>query len=337
MNTPFAKELGLSFPLFMAPMFLVSNQEMVIAGIKKGIVGSFPSLNFREKGELEAVLDELNEQLTRHPGTYAVNLIAQRSNPMFDKHLDICAEKKVPIFITSLGSPKKVIDKAHKYGAKVYCDVTNIKYAQKVYDLGCDGFIAVGQGAGGHSGNTPLNVLVPALKKRYSDKPVIASGGIATGAGIVSALALGADAAYIGTRFIASNECPVNEAYKSAIVRAGMDDIVMSSKISGTPATVINTDYAKKIGYKQNYMEKQLTKNRTVRKYFKMWVQYSGMKKLEDSIKPGNYKTLWVAGKSSELVDEIKPVGRIIDDLILESKESLDKLTALNATTPQNP
>jgi nitronate monooxygenase len=153
------------------------------------------------------------------------------------------------------------------------------------------------------------------FKKRYSDKPVIASGGIATGAGIVSALALGADAAYIGTRFIASNECPVNEAYKSAIVRAGMDDIVMSSKISGTPATVINTDYAKKIGYKQNYMEKQLTKNRTVRKYFKMWVQYSGMKKLEDSIKPGNYKTLWVAGKSSELVDEIKPVGRIIDDL----------------------
>src|SRR5205085_6516668 len=137
------------------------------------------------------------------------------------------------------------------YGAKVFCDITNLIHAKKCFGLGCDGFIAVGQGAGGHAGPYPLQVLIPALKKEFPDKIIIAAGGIASGNGILSVLALGADGVSIGTRFIASTEAKVNDAYKNAIVNSGMEDIVMTEKLSGTPCTIINTDQAKKMGYKQ--------------------------------------------------------------------------------------
>ncbi len=333
-KTALTESFHIDFPVIMAPMFLVSNVEMVKAAMRSGIIGTFPSLNFREKGELEKVLEELNRFAKETGGVYGVNLIAQRSNPFYEKHLAICVEQKVPFYITSLGNPKRVIEASKSYGAKVYCDVTNLMHARKVYDLGCDGMIAVGQGAGGHSGTNPLQVLVPALIREFPGMPVVAAGGVATGAGVLSMLALGAAGVSIGTRFIASKECSVNDAYKNAVVQYGMDDIVMSSKISGTPATVINTPYAKKIGYKQNFIEKALTKNRTTRKYFKMWVQYAGIKKLEKSILPGTYKTLWIAGKSSGLIEEVKPVGEIVENIKNETytaMKSLNKLFEVSA------
>src|ERR1051326_2916421 len=191
-NNALTAALGIDFPMIMAPMFLVSNVGMIKCAMKDGIGGAFPSLNFRKEGELEQVLDTLNKE--RSPGgTYGVNLIVQRTNPYFEKHLKVCVEKKVPFYITSLGSPKTVIEQAHAYGAKVFCDVTNLEHAEKCFALGCDGFIAVGQGAGGHAGPFPLQVLVPALRKKYPGKLIIAAGGIASGEGMVSAIALGAD------------------------------------------------------------------------------------------------------------------------------------------------
>ena len=310
-------------------MFLVSNLAMIKTGMQSGIGAVFPSLNYRNDGELESVLDELNAEQNVSNGKYGVNLIVQKSNPMYAKHLDVCVNKKVPFYITSLGSPKEVIEKAHSYGAKVLCDVTNIAHAQKCYDLGCDGFIAVGQGAGGHAGNNPLMLLVPALKKAFPDKIVIGAGGVATGDAITSILALGAEGVSIGTRFIASTEAGVNDGYKEAIVNSSMEDIVMSTKISGTPCTVINTDYAKKIGYTQNWFERMLSNNKTTKKYFKMLVQFRGMKKLEQSVAGGSYKTLWVAGKSSEMVDDILPCAEIIERLKQETFESLGNLSDL--------
>jgi len=200
----------------------------------------------------------------------------------------------------------------------VFCDVTNLEHAQKCYDLGCDGFIAVGQGAGGHAGPNTLQVLVSTLNRHFPDKVVIAAGGIANGEGLLSVLALGAAGASIGTRFIASTEATVSKEYKQAIVDSEMSDIVMTDRISGTPSTIINTPFAKKIGYRQNWFERLLSNNARTKKYFKMWIQLSGMKKLEASIHPGTYNTLWIAGQSVELIHEIIPCGEIIDRLKAE-------------------
>lgn len=320
------KELNLRFPIIMAPMFLVSNLEMVKAAMASGILGTFPTLNYRREGELENVLSELNNfQMVNGKsnqnvlGNYGLNLIVQKSNPLYEKHLKICVQYKVPFFITSLGDPSKTIEAAHRYGAKVYCDVTNLKHAEMVYKKGCDGFIAVGQGAGGHAGPFPLHILVPALKKKFPGIPVVAAGGIADGTAIASVMAAGADGVSIGTRFIASAEANVNDEYKQAIVNAGMGDIVMTERISGTPCAVINTPFAKKIGLKQNWFEKWLSTNKTTKKYFKMLVQLKGFNMLEKAVKPGNYQNLWSAGQSVEMIHDIKPVKQIVETLIDET------------------
>ncbi len=323
----FSKEFGLDIPVIMAPMFLVSNEAMLKSAIDEGILGVFPSLNYRDDSELSALLARLNEHKQKsNKGNYGVNLIVQKTNIMFEKHLKICVDNKVPFYITSLGSPARVIEEAHKYGAKVYCDVTNLTHAQKCYDLGCDGFIAVGQGAGGHAGQNPLQVLIPSLKIAFPDKPVIAAGGIANGSGILSALALGASAVSIGTRFIASTEANVSDDYKNGIVKAEMDDIVLTEKISGTPCTIINTPYAKKIGYKQNWLERLLSKNKQTKKYFKMLVQFRGINKLMKSVKPGSYETLWCAGKSVELIDDVKSIKEIVHQFNVETNSEFEKL-----------
>ena len=327
MKTKLTELLAIDFPIIMAPMFLVSNEAMIVAGMKNGIAASFPSLNYRNKGELEQLLDKLNqEKQLNTKGTYGVNLIVQKTNPLYAEHLKICVEKKVPFYITSLGNPSQVIEEAHAYGAKVFCDVTNTEHAKKCYEAGCDGFIAVGQGAGGHAGPNPLQILIPSLHHLFPQLPVIAAGGIADGEGILSMLILGAAGVSIGTRFIASTEAPVSQDYKNAIVSSGMKDIVLTEKLSGTPCNIINTPFAKKIGYKQNWLERMLSNNSATKKYFKMWVQISGMKKLEESVKPGNYKTLWCAGQSVELIHEISSCEAIIKRLKQETLAAFDKI-----------
>ena len=313
--------LGIEFPIIMAPMFLVSNVEMMKAGIRSGIMATFPTLNYRKEGELEQLLDELNAYSKQYKGSYGVNIIVQKSNPLSAKHTKICLEKKVPFFITSLGSPKEVVAGAHLYGGKVFCDVTNIPHAQKCVDSNCDGFIAVGQGAGGHAGPNPLQVLIPALKEHFPSMPVIAAGGIANGAGLLSVQVLGASGVSIGTRFIASTEAGVNDNYKKAVVSSGMDDIVMTTKLSGTPCTIINNESAKKMGYTQNWFEKWLSNNSQTKKWFKMLVQLRGMKKLEKSVLPNNYNTLWTAGKSAELIHDIISC----EDIVLRIKKEYEK------------
>lgn len=331
MQTALSTLLHIDFPIIMAPMFLVSNEAMVKAGMHSGIAATFPSLNYRKEGELEQLLDTLNAEMQqlKAKGTYGINLIVQKTNPLYEKHLKVCVEKKVPFYITSLGSPKQVIEQAKTYGAKVFCDVTNLEHAQKCYDLGCDGFIAVGQGAGGHAGPNTLQVLVTALNRRFPDKVVIAAGGIANGEGLLSVLTLGAAGASIGTRFIASTEATVSNEYKQAIVDSGMSDIVMTDRISGTPSTIINTPFAKKIGYHQNWLERLLSNNARTKKYFKMWVQISGMKKLEKSIHPGTYNTLWIAGQSAELVHDIISCAKIIARLKTETAEAYERLNKI--------
>ena len=327
-NTPLNNLLNIRLPVIMAPMFLVSNEKMIKSAIQNGVMGVFPTLNYREKGELDLIIDVLHafKKDNQHQGDFGVNLIVQKSNPLYEKHLDICVAHKVPFYITSLGSPAEVIRKAHSYGAKVFSDVTNLVHAEKCAGLGCDGFIAVGQGAGGHAGPNPLTVLVPALHAKFPGVPVVAAGGIANGAGIVAMLAMGAAGVSIGTRFIASIEAGVSDEYKQEVVNSGMEDIVMTERLSGTPCTIINTPYAKKVGYSQNWFEKLLSKNTSTKKYFKMLVQIRGMKKLEDAVKPGNYNNLWCAGKSAELIHDIQSCDHIISTLETEMEAAVSDL-----------
>lgn len=328
-QTDFTKQLNIKHPIIMAPMFLVSNVEMMKAAMRDGLMGVFPTLNYRKEGELENVLQTLNEFKKNEPGNYGVNLIVQKTNPLYEKHLTVCAEYKVPFYITSLGNPRNVIDCAHSYGGKVYCDVTNLVHAEKAAANGCDGFIAVGQGAGGHAGPYPLALLVPSLKNKFPGIPVIAAGGVANGAGILSMLSVGASGVSIGTRFIASTEAQVSDDYKNAVVNSKMQDVVLTEKLSGTPCNIINTPYAQKIGYKQNFFERLLSNNSTTKKYFKMLVQVRGLQKLEQAIKPGNYENLWCAGQTVELINEIKSCDVLIADLINElneAKKNLDKM-----------
>jgi len=329
LTTDLTKDVNIQYPIIMAPMFLVSNKAMITAAMDAGIMGCFPTLNYRKEGELEQLLEELNAYAPGKSGSYGVNLIVQKSNVLYQKHLKACEAAKVPFFITSLGSPEEVIETAHRYGGKVYCDVTNLKHAQKCYDLGCDGFVAVGQGAGGHAGPYPLQLLVPTLRKHFPDKPVVSAGGIAHGEGIASVLALGSAGVSVGTRFIATEEATVSDAYKNAIVDSGMEDIVLTERLSGTPCNIIDTPYAKKIGYKQNWFERFMQKNKKIKKYFKLLIAVKGMKKLENSVKPGSYKNLWCAGQSVEMVDSIASVQHIVDDLMAETHQSIATLTAL--------
>jgi nitronate monooxygenase len=313
----------------MAPMFLVSNEEMMKSAMRFGILGTFPTLNYRKENELQDLIANLHKfkKENNAQGTFGVNLIVQKTNPLYEKHLKICVEGKVPFYITSLGNPKEVIDKAHSYGGKVFCDVTNLEHAQKCASLGCDGFIAVCQGAGGHAGPYPFSVLIPALRKEFPTIPVIAAGGIANGAGILSALAAGAEGVSMGTRFIATHEAGVSNEYKQSIVDSGMENIVLTDRLSGTPCAIINTPYAQKIGTKQNAFEKWMSNNSTTRKYFKMLIQVQGMKKLEEAIKPGNYNNLWSAGQSVELIDDILSCEEVLSRLEKEITISFEQLT----------
>lgn len=328
-DNPFTRAFDLDYPIIMAPMFLVSNEHMVKEAIRLGIMGTFPTLNYRDDNELEQVLKNLQEYKqanSNFKGSYGVNLIVQKSNPKVESHLKLCVKYQVPFYITSLGNPKDVIEQAHSYGAEVYSDVTNIEHAHKANSVGCDGFIAVGQGAGGHAGPYPLNVLVPSLKKHFPNKPIIAAGGIAHGSSILSMLSVGASGVSVGTRFIASTEAKVSDDYKNAIVQYEMKDIVLTDKISGTPCTIINTPYAKKIGYKQNWFERWLSTNNSTKKYFKMLVQLRGMKKFETALIPGTYKTLWCAGQSVELIDDVKSTELIVKQLTDEMEKSKKEL-----------
>lgn len=327
-NTKLNQLLNIPTPIIMAPMFLISNAAMVKAAMKAGIAGTFPTLNYRNDGELEKILDELNEFVaTEKPtGTYGVNLIVQKSNPLYKKQLAICIEKKVPFYITSLGNPDETIKAGQAYGAKVICDVTNLEHARKVVSQGAHGLIAVGQGAGGHAGPNPLQLLIPSLIKEFPEIPVIGAGGIATGDGILSLLSLGASGVSIGTRFIASTEASVSKEYKQAIVDAKMNDIILTERLSGTPSAIINTPYAKKIGTKQTFLERVLSKNSRTKKYFKMLVQLRGMKKLEKSVKPGNYNNLWGAGQSVELINDILSTEEIVNKLIIETQNAYEAL-----------
>jgi nitronate monooxygenase len=327
MKTALTEMLGIELPIIMAPMFLVTNTKMIIAAAESGVAGCIPALNFRTIEELEAGIKEIKSKTSK---PFGVNLIVNKSNVLAKKQLHKCLDLGVDFFITSLGSPEEVIRESKKQGIKVFCDVIEETYAKKVENLGADGIIAVNSGAGGHLGNIPATSLIPGLKK-VCKIPVISAGGVGTGAGIISTLALGADGLSIGSPFIATTESGVSQEYKQACVDYGSEDIVVTTKLSGSRCTVINTPYLQKIGTEQNMVESLLNKNKQLKKYAKMITYYKGMKALEKAAFSASYKTLWVAGSSIEFTHKVEPVKDIIERYKVEMKEALDQLNKVMA------
>jgi len=312
LKTPFTKLLGIDYPIIMAPMFLVSTSEMIIAALKNGITAAIPALNYRTD---EAFREDITKIKNATDKPFGINLIVNKSNIKYKKQLETCIDLKVDFIITSLGNPKEVISRCKPKGIKVFCDVVDLKFALKVANLGADAVIAVNSKAGGHSGSTLSEVLVPMLVEKL-DIPVISAGGIATNEQLKNAIALGADAVSVGTIFIASPEAGVSNEYKNALVEYGEKDVIMTSNISGTPITVINTPYMQKTGNKQSTLSKMLGKNKFLKKYIKMFIMVRGMKSIKNAANKPTYKTVWVAGPSIEHIHSIKPIKEIIKGLV---------------------
>jgi len=312
MKTNLTSLINVEYPIIMAPMFLISDTNMIIAALNSGITAAFPALNYRKTEDFSAAIDEIR---TASDKPFGVNLIVNKSNIMFKEQLRICVEKKIDFIITSLGSPKEVIKQCKPVGIKVFCDVVDLSYAKKVVDLGADALIAVTNIAGGHAGKQTPEELIPALKESF-DIPIIGAGGVSRKADIEKMEKLGVAGVSVGTIFIASNEAPVSEEYKQALIEYSGKDIVMTSNLSGSPLTVINTPYVQKVGTKAGFLSKLMYKNKKLKKFIKMFLAVRGMKAIEKAAFKSTYKTFWVAGPSIEHIHKIKPISEIVKSLV---------------------
>ncbi len=314
MQTKLTQLLNIKHPIIQAPMFLVSNTAMVIEGMKGGIAGCIPALNYRTLDELRVSLKELKTAKVEG-GSFGFNLIVNKSNIKYIGQLAVICQEGCDFIITSLGSPEETIKQAHKAGIKVFCDVVDLKFAKKVEYLGADAIIAVNNEAGGHRGNKTPKVLIKELVANCTI-PVISAGGVGRKSDIDEMLSYGADGVSVGSPFIASIEANVTDEYKQACVDYGAKDIIMTERISGTPCTVINTTYVQKIGTKATWLESVLNKNKKLKKWVKM-IRFSiGMKATEKAATKATYKTVWVAGPSIEYTKAILPTKAIIEHLV---------------------
>ena len=314
MQTKLTELLSIKYPVIQAPMFLVSNVAMVTEAMKCGIAGCIPALNYRTLDELRAAIKELRANKVEG-GAFGFNLIVNKSNPKAKDQLRVICEEGCDFILTSLGSPEETIREAHAAGIKVFCDITDLRFAQKVESLGADAVVAVNNEAGGHRGNISPKDLISNLVENLKI-PVISAGGVGQKSDIDKMLSYGAVGVSVGSPFIASVEAGVTDEYKQACVDYGAKDIVMTERISGTPCTVINTPYVQKIGTKATWIESLLNKNRKLKKWVKM-IRFSiGMKATEKAAKKATYKTVWVAGPSIEHTKEILPVKDIVAKLV---------------------
>ena len=304
--------LDVKYPIIMAPMFLVTNTKMMIEALNSDIAACVPALNYRTDKQFREAINDIRTNTTSKG--LGVNLIVNKSNIKVQQQLNTCVDLGVDFIITSLGSPKEVIEQCKPKGIKVFCDVIEEKYAKKVEELGADAVIAVNCNAGGHAGKLKPEEIILLLNK-HCNIPVISAGGIGTKDGIDTVMDLGAAGLSIGSPFIACEEAHISKEYKQACVDYGKEDIVSTTKISGTPCTVINTPYVQKTGTTQNWLEKLMSKNKKIKEWVKMITYFNGMKSLEKAAFSSTYNTVWCAGPSIEHTKEILPIKEIIKRL----------------------
>lgn len=313
---------GLRMPVIAAPMFTVSYPELVKAQCRAGIVGSFPALNARPAELLDEWLTQIQEELQAYQAKYperkvgpiAVNQIVHVSNTRLERDMQICVKHRIPIYITSLRAPiKEMIDAVHSYGGIVLHDVISLRHAEKALEAGVDGLILVAAGAGGHAGGLSPFALVGEVRKIFTG-PIVLSGSISNGSAVLAANAMGADFAYMGTRFIASQEAHATEAYKRAIVEANASDIVY-------------TDYF--TGILGNYIKKSI-ENAGLDPNHLPAGDPGAFAKLSQENKDGGaskaWKDIWGAGQGVGLIDNVPTVAQIVDTLEQEYRDAKKSL-----------
>lgn len=305
MSMPALLEGRLRLPLVAAPMFLVSNPALVIACCNNGIVGSFPALNQRDSAGFEGWLGEIEAGLHDGSAPYAVNLIVHASNPRLEQDLAICAAHRVPIIITSLGAVKEVIDAVHAYGGLVFHDVTTRRHAQKAAEAGVDGLIAVAAGAGGHAGTGSPFALIAEIRQ-FFDKTVLLAGSLNSGHEILAARVLGADLAYMGTRFVATRESAAAPDYKQMIIAARASDIIHTPAVSGVPAS---------------FMRQSLERAGFDMQSLQIAQPGAKLKPLDEEAKA--WKSVWSAGQGVGGINDVPTVNELIVRLDDEYRRAL--------------
>ncbi len=314
---------GLRLPLVASPMFILSGPELVIAQCKAGIVGSFPALNAREaEGEpplLDAWLRQITEALDKHnqenpdrpAAPFAVNQIVHRSNARLERDLEICVKHKVPIWITSLGARMEVNEAAHSCGGVVLHDIINNRFARKAIEKGADGLIAVAAGAGGHAGPQSPFALIREIREWFNG-PLLLSGALATGEGLLAARAMGADLGYMGSAFIATQEANAVPGYKDMIVSGGADDIVTSSLFTGVSGNYLRPSIVA-AGLDPDDLPS---------------AEASSMNFGSGSSKPKAWKEIWGAGQGIGAVKQIGGVAELVDRIEAEYRAAGARLAA---------
>ena len=313
LETWLTEQFDIKYPIIQAPMFLITNEEMLLAASRAGIMGAIPALNFRTSRELRTGLRSIKEKIS---GPFGVNLVTNKSNLLLKQQIKICQEIEPAFIITALGDPSMVNEAFRGKSTKILCEVTNLKYANKAVSSGADALIALNSAAGGHRGTLPSSILVPSLKNEFK-LPVISSGGVGTASALKSSIMLGAQGVCVGTIFISCTESPVSQAYKQACIEYGADDIVLTTKISGVPCTVIKTPYVEKIGVHQNPIEAYLNRHRRIKKISKIVTGVKGMNILKKSAFSTTYKTVWCAGPTIEFVSDVLTTEQIVQSLVL--------------------
>jgi len=319
MPLPASLQDTLALPLVAAPMFLISGPELALACCKQGIVGSFPALNQRTSEGFEDWLIQMNDELAAFRSAnpeaktapYSVNLIVHRTNPRWQADLELCVKHKVPMIITSLGAASQVVEAVHSYGGVVFHDVTNQKHARKAAEAGVDGIIAVAAGAGGHAGTINPFVLVHEIREVF-DGTILLAGGLSHGEDLLAAQALGADLAYLGTRFINTFESQADEAYRNMIIEAVSGDIIHTPAVSGVPASFMRQSL-EAAGFPMDKLNQAGEINYGEK-----------LKPIDDEAKA--WKTVWSAGQGVSQIHDVLTVPDLVSRLTEEYRNARERL-----------
>lgn len=315
----------LSLPVIAAPMFLISGPKLVVECCKNGIVGTFPALNQRTSEgfeewliQIKSELEQFEKETGKKPAPFGVNLIVHPTNPRLEADVKLCMKHKVPLVITSLGAVSQVVNAIHSYGGLVFHDIIKKRHAEKAAEAGVDGLILVSAGAGGHAGNINPMSLVHEVKK-FFHKTIILSGCISTGQDIATALQMGADMAYMGTRFINTEESKAPEEYRKMIIEAGASDVIYTAAISGVHANFLAASL-KAAGVS----EEDLKKDRKI----------DFGKELNTEAKA--WKTIWSAGQGVTTIDDVLPVSELVKTLRTGFKNAIEEQYKLLEVFPKN-
>ena len=320
----------MTLPVIGAPLFIISNPKLVIAQCKSGVIGAFPALNARPQKVLDEWLSQITTELlnsrTANPGAevapFAVNQIIHPSNDRLSADLDLCEKYKVPIVITSLSAPNQIVPRVHSWGGLVFHDVIGVRHAKKALEAGVDGLILVCAGAGGHAGTLSPFALMEEVRKFWPG-PVALAGAIATGRGVLAARAMGADFAYLGTRFIATEEANADQRYKEMIAAASAADILYSAYFTGVPGNYLRQSVIN-AGLDPDHLP---ARDKTAMNF------EAG--KTAETVKA--WRDIWGAGQSVGAIEDVLPAADIIARLRAEYFSAKQDFCAQEMSAPARP